>query len=362
MSFATFLQQSAQEPEAWRYTKLAPYAKTDFALAPAPKKTRLPQSLAPQRLVFVNGRYDAVLSTRKGLPDRFFVEEADGGYALSLEKQTCLALQPLELLFVNTATRTPWEGATKLRLVLGANSRLTVIERHLCRGAGLFAYMPHLTIELGEQAKLVHGKIIAAQAKALHFAQTDVRVAAGAFYDAYTLVKDGGLTRMQTDVHLEGELASTHLAGASLLRGEAQADTIVRVFHEAPHGTSRQIFKSVLDDKARAVFQGKIHVAAQAQKTDGHQLSRALLLSDKAEMDAKPELEIYADDVKCSHGSAIGDLNEEELFYLRSRGLPEKEARAMLIEAFVNEGLERLGAPELALIARREVEEWLKQN
>ncbi len=125
---------------------------------------------------------------------------------------------------------------------------------------------------------------------------------------------------------MAGELAGAHLTGAALLRGAAHADMVVRVSHDAPHGTSRQIFKNVLDDKARGVFQGKIYVAKDAQKTDGHQLSRALLLSDKAEMDAKPELEIYADDVKCSHGSAIGDLEEQEMFYLRSRGIRKKSA------------------------------------
>ena len=129
---------------------------------------------------------------------------------------------------------------------------------------------------------------------------------------------------------------------------------------QSPNCASRQIYKTVLDGKSHGVFQGKIIVAQDAQKTDGYQLSRALLLSDQAEMDAKPELEIYADDVKCSHGSTIGDLDENAMFYLRARGLNETEARALLIQAFVAEMLDEIKTEEWRDIFRREIDGWLQ--
>jgi Fe-S cluster assembly protein SufD len=145
-----------------------------------------------------------------------------------------------------------------------------------------------------------------------------------------------------------------------LLRGREHADTVTRVTHQAPRCTSRQIYKTVLDEKSRGVFQGRITVAEGAQKSDGYQLSRALLLSDQAEMDAKPELEIFADDVKCGHGSAIGDLDENAMFYLRSRGIGEKQARALLIEGFVAETLDEIRIDEWRDIFSAEIEGWGK--
>ena len=139
----------------------------------------------------------------------------------------------------------------------------------------------------------------------------------GAYYDNFVLIKSGRIVRNEIEARLTGKLAQCTLNGVMLLRGSSHADTTTHIMHEAPFGTSRQACKSVIAEKARGVFQGRIKVAEGAQKTDGQQLSRALLLSDQAEMDAKPELKIYADDVKCSHGAAIGALDEDTLFYLR---------------------------------------------
>ncbi len=359
MSVASLLEQSRTDRETWRHTSLWPYAETVFAAPPARAFVTAPAPLAFARVVFVNGRYRADLSSLPALPEAFFSQDETGLCWMEVGAQTCLALQPLEILFLNVADADPWENEVGLRLSLGANSRLTLIERHICDGEGLFALLPHFEISLAEQAKLVHGKIVSGGA-GLHVSRARVNVAAGAFYEHFSLIADGGLTRCETDVFLTGELAAANVSGAALLRGRSHGDALVRVHHAAPHGQSRQTFRAVLDEAARGVFQGKIYVAPEAQKTDGHQLSRALLLSDKAEMDATPELEIYADDVKCSHGSAIGDLDERELFYLRSRGIGEKEARALLIEAFVNEGIEKIGAEEIAAAARTEVGQWLK--
>lgn len=356
MSYASLVKQSEAEPEAWRYTSLSAHVgKLEASL---PKKTSfdLPAAIAPVRLVFIDGTYRADLSVTAGLPEDFIWEDSNGLF-LRVCPQTCLVLRPLELLFLTGAAR---ESAPNIRLTLGANSRLTLIERHLHQGGSFCASMPEIKIVLEEQAKLVHGKIVSGGKTGIHIGALNARIAAGAFYDFFGLIKDGLLTREQTDLFLKGELAGTRLAGAALLRGAAQADRVARVFHEAPHGTSRQFFKYALDDKARGVFQGKIRVAAEAQKTDGHQLSRGLLLSDKAEMDATPELEIYADDVKCSHGSTVGDLSETEMFYLRSRGIDEKTARGLLVESFIADGIDGFQSAEFAALAREEVHAWLK--
>jgi len=164
----------------------------------------------------------------------------------------------------------------------------------------------------------------------------------------------------EIDVSLEGEEAQATLNGIMLSRDKEHADTTTRITHKAPRCASRQVYKTVLDGKSRGVFQGKIAVAKDAQKSDGYQLSRALLLSDQAEMDARPELEILADDVQCSHGNTIGDLDENALFYLRSRGLPEEQARALLIEGFVSEMLDELPVEAWRETFRREVEEGMK--
>ncbi len=147
-----------------------------------------------------------------------------------------------------------------------------------------------------------------------------------------------------------------------LLQGKEHADTLTRITHAAPHGISRELYKSIVKDQARGVFQGKIIVAEGAQKTDGRQLSRALLLSDQAEMDAKPELEIYADDVQCSHGCTVGDLDADAMFYLQARGIDEDEARALLLRAFIDEVIDEMHVGEWRDYARAEAGGWLDEQ
>lgn len=362
MSFAALLAQSEKEKEDWRYTSLKPFAQTVFAAPEVSCDLALPEPVSPVRVVFVNGVFCPGLSQVKALPEGFIRLENDGFCHLEVAEKTCLALQSLGILFFNSASSPAWEKAPRIKISLGANSRLTIIEKHVSDGGpSPYALMPQLDVDLAPQSKLLHGKIVRSGA-GLHASHAEIVVSAGAFYDHYTLIEDGTLTRCAANVHLKGELAGASLAGATLLRGASHADYLARIFHEAPHGTSRQMFKTVLDDKAHGVFQGKIHVAPHAQKTDGYQLSRALLLSPSAEMDAKPELEIFADDVKCSHGSSIGDLDAQELFYLRSRGLPEQEARAMLVEAFVREVVDQIPAGDLHVAMQNEVDGWLRRN
>jgi Fe-S cluster assembly protein SufD len=167
------------------------------------------------------------------------------------------------------------------------------------------------------------------------------------------------VARSQVYLRFAGEGSAADISGAFLLRGQQHGDTTLLVEHRVPQCTSRELFKCVLDDEARGVFQGKIIVSPGAQKTDGKQMSGALLLSEGAEFDSKPELEIFADDVVCGHGATSGQINDDLLFYLEARGVPEAQARALLIQAFVGEALEKIDDEALRDALSRASAEWL---
>ena len=353
MTLASFVERSRREKEQWRYTNLEALLAT--LPASAASNANIPQQDAEDyiRLIFINGVWQAKLSHFGSVPSCILMGDLETGYNLILGEHTCLVSQPIKMIFA-TDDNAPREIAVKLSIDVGANGRLTLLEKHLASKA---ITTVETDITLHSRAKFVHAKLVQGGA---HLASTKVRVAGGAYYNNFSLLRGGQPARNEIDVVLEGEEAQAALNGAMMLRNSEHADTTTRITHQAPNCASRQIYKTVLDGKARGVFQGKIIVAQDAQKTDGYQLSRALLLSDQAEMDAKPELEIYADDVKCSHGSTIGDLDENAMFYLRARGLSEAEARALLIQAFVAEMLDEIQAEEWRDIFRREMEGWLQ--
>jgi Fe-S cluster assembly protein SufD len=189
-----------------------------------------------------------------------------------------------------------------------------------------------------------------------------VRLGAQAQFKTFTLTADGELTRNEVVMDFAGDGAVGHVAGAVMAKGQAHVDNTVFVTHGAEGCESRQVFKNVLCDKARGIFQGKIYVRPAGQKTDGYQISQAVLLNDGAEFSAKPELEIYADDVKCSHGSTTGRLDETAMFYLRSRGVPQPEAEAMLVAAFAEEAFEEIDDEALADAMRAHVARWMAER
>lgn len=238
-------------------------------------------------------------------------------------------------------------GTAQLRhlLVLGRDSRATLVQHSISGSPD--AHFTNAVVEcaLGEGARLTHVVLQEENPQALHIAGTATRLGAGSRYARLALGAGGALTRHDLVLKLDGQGADCLLNGLVLGRGRSHADHRVFVDHAQPGGTSRQLYKSVLWDRARAVFNGRVRVAAGAQKTDAQQVNRNLLLSKDAEADSRPQLEIFADDVKCSHGSATGGLDAAQLFYLRSRGLDEAEARAMLVEAFAAEVLDVAEAP-----------------
>lgn len=220
------------------------------------------------------------------------------------------------------------------------NADFTIIEYH--NGKGAFWNNALTQIHVGKNARLRHYRIQANETDCVYTQNTHVQVERDGTYEAFALSTGSGLSRNQIHGELLGENGNCSLSGLNLFSGKQVGDTTLTIDHKAPHCQSNQLYKTVLNDEARGVFQGKIHVHQIAQKTDGYQLSNNLLLSPLAEMNIKPELEIYADDVKCSHGSTTGQLDETPLFYLRSRGLTETDARRLLLEAFIGEALEKI--------------------
>lgn len=184
----------------------------------------------------------------------------------------------------------------------------------------------------------------------------------GAQLKSFTLTANGRLVRNEAMIWLDGQGGSAHIAGATVGDGAFHHDDTVFIAHCAPDCESRQVFKKVLRNGAVGVFQGKILVEQAAQKTDGYQISQALLLDENAQFLAKPELEIYADDVKCSHGSTSGEIDPVHLFYLRARGVPEGKAKMLLVLAFLAEALEEIADPELAEDLRVRMENWLQRH
>ncbi len=365
MNLASRIAASEQDREAWKYTSLRALRALEFAPVTgraAVTAEDLPGLMPAEdrhRLVFVDGHLRRELSAVNDMPDNLIAGDAAAGHVLAIGGQTCLITAPLELVFVVTKNGAARESRVKLRFELGANARLTLIEHHISMGAGAaHAALCDTTIILHERSKLLHAKFQAMGPEDYHLAQTRVNVAGGAYYDHFAMTTGAALSRNDIAVTLAGAQAQTQLHGVYLQRGCQHTDTTLLIDHAAPHTSSRTVYKGVLDERARGVFQGRLLVRPHAQKTDGQQLSRALLLSDQAEADSKPELEIYADDVKCGHGATVGQLDEAALFYLRSRGVPCDAARALLIGAFAGEVIEHLTMPALRDYATQVARRW----
>jgi len=237
---------------------------------------------------------------------------------------------------------------------LGEGARLSLLEFDV--GTGNYLHNAALAVTVGRGATFLHARVQNESRTAASIATIDLDLAASGVANSFTLNVGAQLARAETHVRIVGEGATAHLNAVQLLSGRQHGDVTTVVRHEAPDCASRQTVKNVVTGHARAVFQGKIEVARAAQKTDAYQMNQSLLLSPDAEADSKPQLEIYADDVKCSHGATVGELDAEQLFYLRSRGLPLPEARRLLTEAFISGALEeiddvRLRAPIEAAVA-----------
>ena len=378
--------------EAWKYTSTASLEKRAFAPTHAPTnldaavlaKFAIP-GFESARLVFVNGRYESGLSNPpqglevnplasagsselaapSGWEDDVFLNLntalARDGLLLTLRAGTKLNV-PLEVLHVSAPEAVPASHHLRLMLRLGNGAMTTLVERYVGINGSQNFTNAVTRIELGADANLTHLRLQEEASQAFHVGRLLVSQAAGSRYESHNLQLGAVWSRLDLHTRLEAAGAKAILRGLYAVNMRQHIDNHTRIDHLVPSTLSDELYRGILDGQGRAVFNGKVVVAEGAVKTDARQSNHNLILSRGAEIDTKPELEIYADDVKCSHGAAIGQLDEQQLFYLRSRGLDAETARGLLITAFASTLLDKLPHPALAEHARQLLASIIRQT
>ena len=372
-AFARFakLGLPTTQDEEWKYTSLAPLAQMRFepdAETSVRDIDRWTLGDGATRLVFVNGRYRPELSSRA--PGGVFV----GSLAVALaerpelverelarhadEHRDALAalntafiedgafvhlpagavLQaPIHLLYVSAAPGKPTLSQPRNLIVAGANSQATVVETYAGLGDEVYFTNAVTEVVLGENARLDHYKLQEESTRAFHIALTRVQHGRDSRFTSHSVALGAALARNEVRALFASEGSECTLNGLYMATGKQHLDNRTLIDHKSPRCTSRELYKGVLDGQSRGVFSGRVLVRQDAQKTDASQTNKNLLLSDDAVLDTKPQLEIFADDVKCAHGAAVGQLDENALFYLRTRGIGHEEARSLLTYAFASE-------------------------
>jgi Fe-S cluster assembly protein SufD len=283
---------------------------------------------------------------------------ATDGVLISVAEGANLA-RPLQIIHIATASKA--SAFTRSHLDIGKGARVTLVESFVAAdGARAYQINDTVILSIGNGSELSHVRVMADSLDAANITSGIFKVGAKTEYNLFNMTSGGAVSRFQGFVTMNGEGSDLNVNGVNLLKGTQHGDTTLVVDHAVPDCTSRELFRAVVDDRAHSVFQGRIIVRPHAQKTDGKMMTRALLLSDEAEADNKPELEIFADDVTCGHGATAGALDESLLFYLRARGLPEKEAQALLIQAFVGEAIEGIANDDLREAAMAVTQRWLE--
>ncbi|MEN3974967.1 Fe-S cluster assembly protein SufD [Emcibacter sp. SYSU 3D8] len=379
--------------EAWRHTKLTPISSAD--LEPADASDVSPADIAAHlipdalTLVFVNGRMDAALSNVEQAPKGVTIESlADvlaRGDDLSPWLTQAAGDSPDDaLVSLNTALMNDGAvirvadgvqveapihllffakrgGMNQVRnvIVAGKGASVTVAEGYF---GTRDVYWNNVVNQffVAEGASVEHARQQSEGLAAYHIGSSRVRLAADARFNSVAIMLGGVVARNEVQVTIAGERAQCHLAGVSLGRSRQLHDSVTVLDHAVPNSISDQMFKAVLDDQSHAVYQGKVIVRQDAQKTDARQANHNILLARSAEASSKPELEIFADDVKCAHGATVGELDKDMLFYMQARGLEPKAARALLVEGFVLEVLERIVSPEIRDMFRTDIGGWLR--
>ena len=382
--------------EDWRFTNLAPLARTEFHRAPqaavpraAIESSRLPGAAC--QLVFVNGRFASELSEITSLPaglevsslaaalsqNSESVEQHLGRYA-NLRRDAFTALntalwedgayirirrgarieQPVHLLFVTTEAGLPVMTHPRSLIVAEPGSQAAIVEDYVSLGSGAALSNSVTELAAADDAIVSHYLVERENFDSFNISTLRIEQTRNTDISSHSILLGGGLVRNNVHPVLNGPGAECLINGLFLGAGRQHLDNYMLVEHASPHGSSRQFYNGILDQQARGVFHGRIVVHKDAQKTDAKQTNRNLLLSDDARMDTKPQLEIRADDVKCTHGATIGRIEDEPLFYLRSRGLDEKSARNLLLYAFAAECLDRMKEQP----ARNFVEGFIKQR
>lgn len=382
--------------ERWKYTNLHPVAAREFAVeTKTPDLAKLPAIPAGTdgalaRLVFVNGALQVDASDSDRLPrgvrllslpealtaDAEWLRRSlaaakldDSLAALNLAFMTngvLLRLDdgvalpgPIEILHIADTSGEARAFHHRHVIALGRGAACTIVERFAGGAADPYWTHHHSEIAIGEEARCRYFKIQDEGAQAFHTAAVAAAVERGGGFDSFVLTTGAALSRHEITVSLDAPGAACRLDGCYLGRGRQHMDNTTDIQHTAPETTSAETYKGVLDDQAHGVFQGRITVQPGAQKVDGRQLNKTILLSDRTEMDTKPELEIYADDVKCSHGATVGELDENAVFYLRTRGIGLAEARQMLVEGFIEDLVGTVEVPAVREEFLRHIRDWM---
>lgn len=273
------------------------------------------------------------------------------GFMMIIERNTVLD-QPIYISYHQS--KSGYLNNMHNLILCESGSQAAIIEHFHCEQANNYCNNIVNEIKLSAAAKLTHYVFENESVQSHHIELNSIRQKENSSYQAFCLKKSGGFSRHESLLRLEQKEARAEVNGIYRVNGSSVSDITTDIYHLAPETFSDQLVKGVATDHGKAVFQGKIHIAPNAQKTEGHQTHHALLLSDTAEIDSKPELEIFADDVKCSHGSSCGDLDPEQLFYMQTRGFSQDDARHILIQAHLNEVLEKINHPI--------IKEWLKDQ
>jgi Fe-S cluster assembly protein SufD len=386
--------------EDWKYTDLRVLMREVLPLAAEPDRAALMRAAEAikvhaiegvRRLVLVDGVFAPELSEtadpEKGLTLRtlrqvldegdaalltqfFASDNADPMVALNAAMMTdglvieiadgAALAQPLHIVHIASGLQ-PAAMFTRSVLKLGKNTSATLVESYIA-GAGSKSYQVHdsLAVSIGDGARLDHVRLTEDSREAFNISSAAVTLGAKAHFNTFGLTSGPNVSRYQAVIAFAGEGSRVETNGVNLLNGRQHADSTLFLDHAVPNCDSREIFRAVVDDRGHSVFQGRIIVRPNAQKTDAKMMTRALLLSDEAEADNKPELEIFADDVTCGHGATTGALDETLLFYLRARGLSEKEAEGLLIQAFVGEAIESIANDALRELAIAAARRWLE--
>lgn len=383
--------------ESWRHTNLAALAGTEFAPADYagavdPEELPLPPAESGLRAVVIGGRYQPALSSGNGeevgirmgslaaaideVPERVLPHL---GRVAEFREQTFVALNtalfvdgvfvyvpsgtvleaPIELVYFSPAEGRASNTHPRTLVVAGVGSQVTVVEHYLGQEDGACFTNAVTEIVAGEGAQIDHVRLQREPTSSFHIATVEIHLQADSRVAPQSFNIGGGLVRNDVNARLDGPGAEVALSGLYLVKGRQHVDNHTRVDHVAPHCTSRENYKGILDGRGRGVFNGRIIVHRDAQKTDAGQQNKNLLLSDKALVNTIPQLEIYADDVKCTHGSTVGQIDEEAIFYFLSRGIDAASARALLIQGFAQEIVDAVRHDGLREQLHGHVADWL---
>ncbi|MBR1605437.1 MAG: Fe-S cluster assembly protein SufD [Alphaproteobacteria bacterium] len=352
--------------EAWKYTRLRDLLNTEYQLCPSTDKTGSLPPFEADVIHIGNGWVVGELPRIEGVSLSFItetMEKTQHPFALMNAAYLTQGLKieisgklkrPLLLNYFVVPEDKNYFYHFRNQIICHENSSAEIIEQFTYEGAVKSCYFANIVneIRIEANAKLHHYKYQNEAFKANHIALHKVAISQSGEYESFCLQKGANIARNETEIALNGEGAEAVVNAAYMMNGWATLDTTTNIYHYVPHTKSSQLIKGVIGGTAHGVFQGRIHIAPNAIQTTGTQLHKAILLSDEAEIDVKPELEIFADDVKCSHGAASGELDKEQLFYMRSRGIGEEEAKQILINAYLTDTITQ--------ISDERVREWFK--